>query len=76
MIGLEALFALVQKGTAELKQSEYLRLCVKDGFFNLSRRPGLGGVDKGVKNRAGEGALVVAAFRMPLDGEDEMGIWT
>ncbi len=46
---------------------------MEDGFFDGAGGPGLGGVDEGGKDGAGEWAEVVGAFGMPLDAEDEVG---
>ena len=45
---------------------------MEDGFFYFSGGPGLGGLDEGVEDGAGEGGFVVAAFGVPLDGDYEM----
>ena len=51
---------------------EFPGLDVEDGFFDFSGGPGLGGLDEGVEDGAGERAGVVGALGVPLDGDYEM----
>lgn len=46
----------------------------EDGFFYFSGGPLVGGLDEGGEDGAAEGALVVRALGMPLDGEDEVAV--
>jgi hypothetical protein len=55
-----------------LRSRAWLGSGVEDGLFDFSGGPGLGGFYEGMEDGATECGLVVGAFRMPLDGEDEV----
>lgn len=50
-----------------------LRSCRGYGFFDSTGLPGLGGLDEGRKDRAGQSAVGAGTLRMPLNGNDKVG---